>query len=237
MDFLFESAIKDVLERAQETLRENFRDNIIGLVLYGSWAKGNAREDSDIDLLVILNSLDTKARRFLYEIESDIAEVRNITLVSATVEEFQKEKIPLYTAVKKEGKIIMGNVDFSLNPESPHIKYAEYFEKSKEFETSKVKMAEEILKEHPSYGSADLCFVASKHAIQMALAMKGKGYSSKMVILLPLVKGHIGEDTAQKFKKLFDLYVKSEYGIEFLSGEEVRLAVEYAKEILAVCYK
>ncbi len=132
MDFLSESAIKDVLERARETLKEKFRDNIIGLVLYGSWAKGTAREDSDIDLIAVFNSVDNEIRRLLYEIERDIAKLKDITLVTATAEEFQKEKIPLYTAVKKEGKIIMGNVDFTLNPEPPHTKYAEYFEKSKE---------------------------------------------------------------------------------------------------------
>lgn len=84
MDFPSESTIKDVLERVQGTLKEKFQDNMIGLVLYGSWAKGVAQKDSDIDLLVVLNSVDTKVRRFLYEIERDIAEVKNITLVPAT---------------------------------------------------------------------------------------------------------------------------------------------------------
>lgn len=229
--------ITKTIEHIQKRLIERFRDNLKCLILYGSWVKGTARKDSDIDLLVVFNNVDTETRRSLYEIERDVAEDRSITLLLASAEEFQREKIPLYTAVKKEGKIIIGAVDTTLNPEPPHMKYADYFEKSKEFETKKVEMAENILKEYPSYGSADLCFVASKHAIQMALAMKGVGYSSKVAVLLPLAKEILGEAIAGKFKKLFELYIRSEYGIESLSQEEARLAVGYAKDVLAVCYR
>jgi HEPN domain-containing protein len=98
----------------------------------------------------------------------------------------------------------------------------------------KVKMAEEIFKEHPSYGDADLCFIASKHAIQMALAMKGLGYSSKVSVLLSLAEKHLDKEIAKRFRKLFNLYVKSEYGMEFLTEEEAKLAVEYAKKIMEV---
>lgn len=229
--------INKTIEDIQKNLLERFSGNLKCLILYGSWAKGTAHEDSDIDLLVILNSVDDKTRRLLYEIERDVAEDRNITLVPASVEAFQRENLPLYTAVKKEGKIIMGEIDITINPEPPRIKYAEYFEKSKEFETKKVKMAEDILKQYHSYGSADLCFVASKHAIQMALAMKGIGYSSKVAVLQPLAKENLSEDVADKFKILFELYIMSEYEIESLSQEEARLAIEYAKEILSVCYR
>ncbi len=38
-----------------------------------------------------------------------------------------------------------------------------------------------------------------------------------------------------KFKKLFNLYIKSEYGIEFLTKEEAKLSIEYAKDILKTC--
>ena len=231
------SIINKTIEALQKRLLERFSDNLKCLILYGSWAKGTAHEDSDIDLLVILNNADDKTRKLLYEIERDATEDKSITLLSSSVEEFQRERIPLYTAIKKEGNIIMGEIDIVINPEPPHIKYADYFEKSKEFETKKVKMAENIIKEYPSYGSADLCFVASKHAIQMALAIRGMGYSSKVAVLLPLAKENLGEDITDKFKRLFELYIKSEYGIEFLSQEEARLAIEYAKEILTVCYK
>lgn len=45
---------KQILNRFKQLLLERFGDNIISLILYGSVARGTARNDSDIDLLIIL---------------------------------------------------------------------------------------------------------------------------------------------------------------------------------------
>ncbi len=229
--------IKATLEELRKRLIEKFQDNLKCLILYGSWAKGTAREDSDIDLLAIFEKVNGELRKSVWDITNNVSTERSITIVTSTIEDFTKEKIPLYTAVKKEGRIIWGKADLTISQEKPDIKYAEAFKKSKEFETQKVITAEEILKRHPSYGTAELCYIASKHAIQMALAMKGIGYSSKASVLMPLAKEHLGNEVYEKFRKLFELYIKSEYGVEFLTEDEARLAVEYAKEILRVCYR
>lgn len=227
-------AIKDVLEDIKKNLTERFRENIRCLILYGSWAKGLAREDSDIDLLVVFEAMNKEIGKVIHEIESHIDGERNITIVPTNLEDFRKERLPLFTAVKREGKVIYGDVDLSINPGSPKIKYSEFFKRSFEFESQKVKIAEELLEKDLASGVADLCFVASKHAIQVALAMKGVGYSSKMMILLPLTEKYFGKEMAEAFKKLFHLYIKSEYGMEFLTDEEARLAVKYAQEVLTV---
>lgn len=229
-------SIENTLKNIEEKTTSRFSDSLTCIILYGSWATGTAREDSDIDLLLVFKKIDSSKRKILYDIERELDSDRSITFVSASFEDFQKEKIPLYTAIKREGKILWGGADLTINPTPSHIKYAEAFEKSKEFETKKVEMAEKLIKEYPDYGYVDLSFVASKHAIQMALAMKGLGYSSKVAVLLPLVKEHLGEDIYMKFKRLFDLYVRSEYSIESFTTEEAKLAVEYAKGILRVCY-
>jgi len=83
-------------------------------------------------------------------------------------------------------------------------------------------------------GTAELCFGASKHTIQASLAMKVKGYSSKVAVLLPLTEEYLGREIALVFRKLFELYIKSEYGMEFLTDEETKLAIEYAKKIFGV---
>jgi len=227
-------AIKDMLEDIKKNLTERFRENIRCLILYGSWAKGLAREDSDIDLLVVFEAMDKETGKVIHEIESHIDGERNITIVPTNLEDFRKERLPLFTAVKREGKVIYGDVDLSINPGSPKIKYSEFFKRSFEFESQKVKIAEELLEKDLASGVADLCFVASKHAIQAALAMKGVGYSSKMMILLPLTEKYFGKEMAEVFKKLFHLYIKSEYGMEFLTDEEARLAVKYVQEVLTV---
>ena len=228
------SVIKTILEHIRKTLTDRFQNNFKCLILYGSWAKGLAREDSDIDLLVILDRIDKETRNSVHDIIRGIDAERSITIVSSDFKDFQKEKIPLYTAVKREGKVIYGNVDLSINPEPPEVKYSEFFKSSHEFESQKIRIAEELLEKDLISGIAELCYVASKHAIQATLAMHGEGYSSKIKVLLPLAERYFGGEIAEAFKRLFELYIKSEYGVEFLTDEEAKVAVEYAKKIFRV---
>jgi predicted nucleotidyltransferase len=59
---------QQVLERFLALLEEHFGDRLISLVLYGSVARGEAREESDIDLLLILDRVSPNYHRRLDEI-------------------------------------------------------------------------------------------------------------------------------------------------------------------------
>jgi hypothetical protein len=45
------------LERFTALLHDHFSENLISVVLFGSWARGEARPDSDLDLLVVARGL------------------------------------------------------------------------------------------------------------------------------------------------------------------------------------
>lgn len=45
---------KEILTKFKQSLLERFGDELISLVLYGSVARGTARKESDIDLLIIV---------------------------------------------------------------------------------------------------------------------------------------------------------------------------------------
>jgi len=230
-----EQILKTILGGIQKNLVEKFRHNFECLILYGSWVKGTAHADSDIDLLVLFDRIDKEMEKSVRDIERSISAERSITIIPSSLEDFKNERIPLYTAVKREGKIIYGNADLSINPEPPEIKYSGFFKKSYEFETQKIRVAEELLeKDLLTSGIVDLCYVASKHAIQAALAMKGEGYSSKVAVLLPLAAKYFGNEIAERFERLFGIYIKSEYGMGFLTKEEAGMAIEYAKVIQGV---
>jgi predicted nucleotidyltransferase len=226
--------IRDVLESLSRSLSRTFTDHLKCLILYGSWAKGTAREDSDVDLLALFEKLDRDTRKSLETIVREASEERTVTVVPASLEDFRKERNPLYTAVKKEGIILLGDTDFTINPAPPAVKYSDFFRKSKEFEEGKVRIAEEILKEHPDHDVTDFCYVASKHAIQAALAMKGAGYSSKVGVLSSLTEEYLGKEIADVFKRLWELYRRSEYGMEHLQQEENALALECARRVMMV---
>jgi len=226
--------IKDIVDGIQKELSERFKNNFRSLILYGSWAKGTARTDSDIDLLALFGRLDKETGKYMYDIARNIDTEKSITIIPTRLEDFQKEKLPLFTAVKREGKLIYNDADLSVDPEPAKVKYSEFFRNSYRFESQKIRIAEELLGKNLASGIAEFCFVGSKHAIQAALAMKGEGYSSKVFVLLPLTEKYLGREIASVFRSLFGLYIKSEYGMESLTDEEAKLAIEYAKKIIGV---
>ena len=45
--------IQHILEECKKALKEEYGNKLKDIILYGSWARGTATEDSDIDLLII----------------------------------------------------------------------------------------------------------------------------------------------------------------------------------------
>ncbi len=55
--------IAEALARFRTALRERFGDRLRELVLFGSQARGEATEESDVDLLVVVDGLTEAERR------------------------------------------------------------------------------------------------------------------------------------------------------------------------------
>jgi len=58
-------AIERLLAEYRELLVEKLGDRLIRLTLFGSYARGEARNDSDVDVAVILDRIDCHADRTL----------------------------------------------------------------------------------------------------------------------------------------------------------------------------
>jgi predicted nucleotidyltransferase len=54
--------LSDDLRRYVEILERHFADRLVSVVLFGSWARGAARAESDIDVLIVVRGLPR--RRF-----------------------------------------------------------------------------------------------------------------------------------------------------------------------------
>ncbi|MGI0481262.1 nucleotidyltransferase domain-containing protein [Geminocystis sp. CENA526] len=50
--------IKHILSTFKKQLKEIYKDKLINLILFGSYAKGTEKEDSDIDVLILLKDQD-----------------------------------------------------------------------------------------------------------------------------------------------------------------------------------
>lgn len=84
--------------------------NIVKVILYGSYARGDYQRDSDIDIVAIVNGDRKELQENLkkvWEVSSDL-ELEYGTIISPTVipyKEFEKykEDLPYYRNIQKEG--------------------------------------------------------------------------------------------------------------------------------------
>lgn len=65
--------IASVLGRFRQALAERFGARLSEVVLFGSWARGRAHEDRDVDVLVVVADLTEAERRDVLDLAYDVA--------------------------------------------------------------------------------------------------------------------------------------------------------------------
>ena len=100
---------KDVVKKGIEVLG----DIIFKIILFGSYARGDFEEDSDVDIMILLNCPRSdlpKYRRLLSVISSDASLDNNVT-VSLMVNDKETfygkmDILPFYQNVQKDGVVL-----------------------------------------------------------------------------------------------------------------------------------
>jgi len=87
-----------------------YQENFNSLILFGSYARGTANELSDVDILLILNKMNSPYAEITYTSEITIKYLFeneiNISLLPTTIERFTKNEITLYATIHNEGILI-----------------------------------------------------------------------------------------------------------------------------------
>lgn len=91
------------------------QDKIYKIILYGSYARGDFTNESDVDIMIILNCNKeevTKYRRDISRVSSRIG-LKNDIEVSLLLRdretfEYSENKVPFYTNIQKEGITLYG---------------------------------------------------------------------------------------------------------------------------------
>jgi predicted nucleotidyltransferase len=102
--------IDEALKSIQSRLRATFPERLRGVLLYGSEARGGAREDSDLDLMVLLDGpvhlgqdLETIVES-LYPVQLELDRV--IHVLPVTIAAFEAAEYGLYREAKREGILL-----------------------------------------------------------------------------------------------------------------------------------
>ena len=94
--------IIDIVNKYIKIVSENY--NVIAIVLFGSYAKGTQREDSDIDIAIITDDIKTDK----FDEEVNLMQLRNdidyrIEPHIISVADFENDETPFVVEVKKTG--------------------------------------------------------------------------------------------------------------------------------------
>jgi len=100
---------KKAVDELIEKLKEVYGDNLVKVILYGSKARGDSTEDSDIDIMVVLKNFDKWENEFnkifdiVYEVETKYDYEVLISFIIKRQIEFNISNMPLMLNVKDEG--------------------------------------------------------------------------------------------------------------------------------------
>ncbi len=107
--------IQSLIEQYVSKVREIYGDHLKKVILYGSLARGDFREDSDADLMILLDLSDLEIKAYRHQLSDmtfdfNLDHDLDIKPMAKSEEHFLKwvENYPFYANVAKEGVTLYG---------------------------------------------------------------------------------------------------------------------------------
>ena len=110
VDMCLKSQLKQISEQMAECYRRVYGEKIVSILLYGSYARGDNTDESDIDIVAIVHGERLELQKKLREVWDFSADLglENDVVVSPTVipyDEYEdyRQVLPYYMNITKEG--------------------------------------------------------------------------------------------------------------------------------------
>ena len=102
--------LHNILDELYRFFKELYGDRLIHIVLYGSKARGDDEEESDIDILVVLKGKVSPCEEITRTLdivaEISLEHTMVISCVFISEEQYESEQSPLLLNVRREGILI-----------------------------------------------------------------------------------------------------------------------------------
>ncbi|MBI5559949.1 MAG: nucleotidyltransferase domain-containing protein [Deltaproteobacteria bacterium] len=99
--------VGDILSELKAELKRLYKERLVSIILYGSYARGEAAKGSDIDVTVVLKGKVSPGKEIDYMLDTTTdLDLKYNTLISVypvSEEAFRKVKSPLILNVRREG--------------------------------------------------------------------------------------------------------------------------------------
>lgn len=112
---LNDNLIKTVKTESTYLVRDLMKDDLVEVVLYGSCARGDYTEDSDIDIALLTKSNRLEAKKYNEKLASIATELAMkycaiVNFVCLPFEEFEEKKdwYPYFRSIATEGEVLYG---------------------------------------------------------------------------------------------------------------------------------
>lgn len=99
--------IKTILDEVKKCLEEIYGDKLKCIILYGSYARGDFTDGSDIDLIILLEDMKepiAERDKYFNEIwQLDLKYDTVISIIPFKEEDYRTRRLPIILNAKKEG--------------------------------------------------------------------------------------------------------------------------------------
>ena len=106
---------RNLLEQYTEILKKIYGKHLKTVILYGSYARGDYREDSDIDIMILLDLSDMDIKQYRHELSGETFDFNmdhdlDIKPIAKSEAHFNKWIVnyPFYSNIHKEGVVLYG---------------------------------------------------------------------------------------------------------------------------------